>query len=255
MELIHPEYVLYMYQVNNLRVKAAEKITHRDALKYHICRYLALDYMLKIGALEYKLLDIQNKVLKNKRIIELAEEKNISFNEIEKIIKKEFIENDCKVQLMSESVQTAIDNSRQKLLSEEEILEINLYYMTLVRDYSPEINLKNSEEEKLLFETIKDKYISGNLKELKKFEKFEKEELFFDELEAYKLEKERLISLIKNLEEQIVLIKNSFPYTERLEIQDENLFRRKKDSINKQIEEQESEFEELQKRIQKLKNK
>lgn len=252
MELIHPEYVLYIYQVNNLRIKAAEKITYRDSLKYHVCRYLALDYMLKIGALEYKLLDIENKVFKNKRIIELYTENNIPFDEIDKIIKKEFMENDCKVELMAESVQTAIDNSREHILSEDEIIEINLYYMNLVKDYSPEINLKNTEDEKLLFETIKDKYVSGKIKEIKKFEKFEKQELFFDELEAYKLEKERLLGLIKNLEEEIIEIKNTFPYVERREIQDENLFRRKKDSINKQIAEKEMEFDELEKKIKNL---
>lgn len=252
MELIHPEYVLYIYQVNNLRIKAAEKITHRDALKYHICRYLALDYMLKIGALEYKLLDIENKVLKDLRILQLKEEHNISFEEIDKIIKKEFVENDCKVQLMYESVQTAISNSRDHILSEDEIIEINLYYMNLVKDYSPEINLKSSEEEKLLFETIKEKYVNGNIKEIKKLEKFEKEELFFDELEAYKLEKERLLQLIKTIEEQIIQIKNSFPYTERRELQDENLFRRKKDDINRQIAEKEAQYEELENIIRNL---
>lgn len=252
MELIHPEYVMYIYEVNNLRLKAAEKIVYRDALKYHICRYLALDYMLKIGALEYKLLDIRNKVLKNKRILELCEKNNLSFDEIDKIIKKEFLENDCKVELMADSVQTAISNSNMHFLSEDEIVEINLYYITLVKDYSPEINLKSPKEEKLLFETIKDKYASGNIKEMKKLEKFEKQELFFDELEAYKSEKERLITLIKELETQIIEIKNSFPYTERMEIQDENLFRRKKDSINKQIDEAQLEFNELEKKIKNL---
>lgn len=252
MELIHPEYLMYIYEVNNLRLKAAEKIVYRDALKYHICRYLALDYMLKIGALEYKLLDIRNKVLKNKRILELWEKNNISFNEIDKIIKKEFLENDCKVELMANSVQTAISNSNMHFLSEDEIVEINLYYITLVKDYSPEINFKSPKEEKLLFETIKDKYASGNIKEMKKLEKFEKQELFFDELEAYKSEKERLIILIKELEKQILEIKNSFPYTERMEIQDENLFRRKKDGINKQIDEAQLEFNELEKKIKNL---
>lgn len=253
MELIHPEYVLYIYQVNNLRVKAAEKITHRDSLKYHICRYLTLDYMLKIGSLEYKLLDLENKVLKDLRILELLEENDILFDEIEKIIKKEFIENDYKVELMSQSVKTAIDSSREHILSNDEILEINMFYMNLVRDYSPEINLKNSHEENLIFETIREKYITGNIKELKKLEKFEKEELFFDELEAYKIEKERLDELIKKVENQILEIKNSFPYNEKREIQDENLFRRKKDFINKQIAEREVELENLEKRINKLK--
>lgn len=252
MELIHPEYVMYIYEVNNLRLKAAEKIVHRDALKYHICRYLALDYMLKIGALEYKLLDIRNKVLKNKRILELWEKNNISFDEIDRIIKKEFLENDCKVELMADSVQTAISNSNMHFLTKDEIVEINLYYITLVKDYSPEINSKSPKEEKLLFETIKDKYASGNIKEMKKLEKFEKQELFFDELEVYKFEKERLMTLIKELENQIVEIKNSFPYTERRELQDENLFRRKKDSINKQIIEAQLEFDELEKKIKKL---
>lgn len=252
MELIHPEYVLYIYEVNNLRMKAAEKIAYRDALVYHIGRDLALDYMLKIGALEYKLLDIKNKVLKNKRILELLEE-NVPFSDVQKQIKKEFIENDCKVELMCEAVHKAIECSREHVLTEDEIIEINIFYIGLVRDFSPEINLKSSDQERMLFETIREKYVSGNIKELKKFEKFEKQELYFDELEGYKLEKKRLDNLIENIDREIIEIKNQFPFTEKLEIQDENIYRRKKASINSQIEENEELYKELEKKIRKLK--
>ena len=235
MEIIHPEYVKYVYEVNKLRLKLAELITYRDSLEYHITRSLSIDYMLKIGNLEYKLLQIQNSISKNERIIELIKVKNISFKEAVLIVKKEFLEQDCKIALMGEAVDRAISDSQRKILSKEELEELNLYYKPLVRDFSPEINISISDEQKLLFENIKEKYISGNISQMKKFKVFEKSELYFDELEVYKKEKKRLIKLAQVINSENDYMKNMYPYAERTELLDENLLRRKKDSINKEI--------------------
>ena len=54
MELILPEYAKYVYEINYLRLKVSRAIAHRDALKYHICKYIELDYMLKINKLNKK---------------------------------------------------------------------------------------------------------------------------------------------------------------------------------------------------------
>lgn len=253
MEIIHPEYVKYVYEVNKLRLKLAEVITYRDSLQYHITKSLNIDYMLKIGALEYKLLQIQNCIDKDQRIIELINNRNINFKDANSITKKEFLERDCKIALMEEAVNRAINDSHKKILSEEEIIIINSYYMPLVRDFNPEINLNISDEEKLLFEAIKDKYISGNLTEMKKFEKFEKRELYFDELEVLKTEKKRLERLIRKTNEENIEIKNMYPYTEKKELLDENLFRRRKDSINKEIMDKQNSLDDLEKQIDKLK--
>lgn len=253
MEIIHPEYVKYVYEVNKLRIKLAELITYRDSLKYHITKSLSIDYMLKIGALEYKLLQIRNNIKKDNRIIELAETLNVPFDEINAIIKKEFLEHDCKLALMGEAVDKAINASQSKILNEKEIIELNSYYMPLVKDFSPEINSNISDEEKLLFETIKQKYINGNFSEMKKFGKFERDELYFDELDTYKFEKIRLENLIQKVNTENVNIKNMYPYTERLELSDENLLRRRKDKINKEITEQQNILDDLENQIKKLK--
>ena len=253
MEIIHPEYVKYIYEVNKLRIKLAELITYRDSLRYHITKSLSIDYMLKIGVLEYKLLQIRNNIEKDKRIIELLTEKNITIDETNSIIKKEFLEQDCKIALMNEAVEKAISDSNQKVLSEKEIIELNTYYMPLVKDFSPEINYNISDDERLLFETIKEKYINGNILEMKKFERFEKSELYFDELDTYKLEKIRLTNLLKKVNDENSSMKNMYPYTERLELLDENLFRRRKNAINKEISEQQIILDDLENQINKLK--
>lgn len=253
MEIIHPEYVKYVYEVNRLRIKLAELITYRDSLKYHITKSLSIDYMLKIGSLEYKLIKIRNLIEKDNRLIELVTDKEIPFKEAESIIKKEFLEQDCKIALMNEAVEKAISDSHEKILDEKELIELNSYYMPLVRDFSPEINPNNSDESKLLFETIKDKYVSGSISEMKKFERFEKRELYFDELEAYKSEKIRLTELAKEINSENTSIKSMYPYTESIELSDENLFRRRKDTINKKIFEEKKILDDLEKRINKLK--
>ena len=252
MEIILPEYAKYIYEINYLRIKVAKSLAHRDALKYHICKYIELDYMLKVGALEYKQMIIENKVEKAKRMLYYLKEINIHPQELSAIIKKEFEEQDKKIALMGEAVNDAIDMSLKKIPSEDEIIEINSQYLVLMKDYSPEINLNNTEAENNLYQEIVSTYKACNVKAMKKYEKLKKDELFFDELEAYRKEKIRLQALLEKVNNEIVEIKNKFPYTEKIELQDENLFRRRKESINTKIQLLETELEELQKELKKF---
>jgi len=252
MELILPEYAKYVYEINYLRLKVAKTLAHRDALKYHICKYIELDYMLKVGALEYKEQVVENKVNKAKRMVYYLKEMKVKPEDLTDIIRKEFEESDKKILLMADAVNKAIDLSLEKIPTEDEIMELNAYYLMLVKDYSPEINPNNTVEENNLFEEIQNVYKTGNVNSIKKYEKCQKEGLFFDELEVYKKEKVRLEELLNNVNMEIVEIKNKFPYTEKIELQDENLFRRKKESINSKIKELEIEFEKLQNELKNL---
>ena len=90
------------------------------------------------------------------------------------------------------------------------------------------------------------------MKAIKKFDNCKKQELFFDELDIYKQEKVRLEELKNKINAEIVEIKNNFPYTEKLELQDENLFRRRKETINSKIQELEGELALLQKELKKF---
>lgn len=252
MELILPEYAKYIYEINYLRLKVARAIAHRDALKHHICKYIELDYMLKIGALNYKEMIIENKVDKAKRMLYYLKEVKVKPEELPELIKKEFAEKDKEVAILGDAVNAAIDMSLKKIPTEEEILELNSHYLILVKDYSPDINIKNTDEEKALFEEITKVFKNGNVKSIKKYEKCKKDELYFDELEEYKKEKTRLKDVLANTDKEIMEIKNTFPYTEKLSLQDENLFRRRKEGINSRIQELELELETLQKEIKKI---
>lgn len=253
MEIIHPEYVKYVYEVNRLRIKLAELITYRDSLKYHVTKSLSIDYMLKIGVLEYKLLQLKNNIAKDNRIIDLISTMDVPFSDVELIINKEFLEQDCKLALMNEAVEKAISDSNKRVLSEKEIIQLNSFYMPLVKDFSSEVNPNNTEEEKLLFDTIKEKYVTGNIEEMKKFQRFEKGELYFDELDAYKIEKTRLTNLIQKVNSENISIKNMYPYTEKVELSDNNLLRRRKNAINAEIDKSQKIFDDLEKQIKKMK--
>lgn len=252
MEIILPEYAKYIYEINFLRLKLAKSLAHKDALEYHICKYIELDYMLKVGALEYKQMILQNKVEKAKKMIYYLKDMNIKPEELTDLIKKEFEENDKKVALMGDAISDAIDLSLQRIPTEDEVMELNSYYLILMKDYSPIINLNNTEEDNKLFEEIVKAYKSGSVKAIKKYEKCQKEGLFFDELDAYKKEKVRLDELLNKVNGEIVDIKNRFPYTEKIELQDENLFRRRKETINSKIQELEIELDGLQKELKEL---
>ena len=253
MEIIHPEYVKYVYEVNRLRIKLAELITYRDSLKYHITKSLNIDYMLKLGALECKLLKTKGNIEKDQRLIDLIKAENLSFEEANEVVKKEYLEQDYKIALMDETVEKAIKDSRTTVLSEKEIIEINSYYMPLVKDLSPEINPNNTIDEKDLFAAIRSKYINGNISEIKKFKRFEKSDLYFDELEVYKSEKPRLTELVEKVNSEINKIKSVYPYTKKVLVYDEILCRRRKDSLNKEIDENQAILDDLEKQIKKFK--
>lgn len=252
MEIILPEYAKYVYEINYLRIKVSKILVYKAALQYHICKYIELDYMLKIGALEYKERIAENKVNKAKKMLYYIEEHGLNAEELKKIIEKEFEEEDKKILLLGESVNNAIDLSFRRIPTEKEIIELNSYYMEYIQDYSPDININNTKEEKELFKKIEEAYISANLNDMRKFNKIKSNKLYFDELDIYKIEKIRLESLYNKVNSEIIEIKNQFPYTEKLILQDENLFRRKKESINSNIQKYELEFKELEKKLRKL---
>ena len=70
--------------------------------------------------------------------------------------------------------------------------------------------------------------------------------------ETTKSESKAQNELKNKINAEIVEIKNNFPYTEKLELQDENLFRRRKETINSKIQVLEDELALLQKELKKF---
>jgi hypothetical protein len=62
MVVVHPEYAMLILEIHNLREQIADLIVDRDKLMYYDCKTIEMEYMLKIGAIEYKLISIRKYI-------------------------------------------------------------------------------------------------------------------------------------------------------------------------------------------------
>lgn len=243
MVVVSPEFAKLVAVTNESKEKLCKLIVERESLVFHVCKNLKVDYMLKVASLEYNLMKIQNEVLKNKRLVELynqnIDELKINREEVEdKINKKvalEFLEFNRIEKKQLEDIDIAIDLSMTNLLEKEEIDELNGYYLKLQRVLNPALKLKSKIQDDELFDSVEKLYKKGNIKKLKKIAEEYVEEPVVDELDNLEKLKSRYDILIRENQKVITKIKTSFPYNQKIMLEDENLYRRKKDSLNEKI--------------------
>ena len=96
MIFVNPEYVVLLHQVNQKKDELTDKIVEKDRLLAFVCRELKMNYMLKIGSLEYKKMLIENDIKKTERKIEIVKKLKIVTEKtevrVEEKIRKEFSE-------------------------------------------------------------------------------------------------------------------------------------------------------------------
>ena len=243
MVVVSPEFAKLVAVTNESKEKLCKLIVERESLVFHVCKNLKVDYMLKVASLEYNLMKIQNEVLKNKRLVELynqnIDELKINREEVEdKINKKvalEFLEFNKIEKKQLEDIDIAIELSMTNLLEKDEIEEINGYYLKLQRVLNPALKLKSKIQDDELFDSVEKLYKKGNIKKLRRIAEEYVEEPVVDELDNLEKLKSRYDILIKENQNVITKIKTSFPYNQKVMLEDENLYRRKKDSLNERI--------------------
>lgn len=241
MIVIHPEYALLILEINELREEIADLIVEKDELINYVCKDIKIDYILKIGALEYKLTVAENIYLKNLRRLELIEEKlmknlKVNLEAIEKKIKAEFKEKDKIENEMSADIDFAIYMTELELFDYDMIDEMNVDYFKLQTLYNPIFDLEESEEKIKMYKKIEKYYQKGDYKKLHKLAKdYNEDDIFQDEISNLKKLREKYINILEQLGKEVRKIKNTFPYNQRVILQDENLCRRKKDGINRDI--------------------
>ena len=260
MVVVSPEFAKLVAVTNESKEKLCKLIVERESLVFHVCKNLKIDYMLKVASLEYNLMKIQNEVLKNKRLIELynqnINELKINREEVEdKINKKialEFLEFNRIEKKQLEDIDIAIELSMTNLLEKDEIDEINEYYLKLQRVLNPALKLKSKIQDDELFDSVEKLYKKGNIKKLKKIAEEYVEEPVVDELDNLEKLKSRYDILIRENQKVITKIKTSFPYNQKVMLEDENLYRRKKDSLNEKIFSITEENEKIKKEIKNM---
>ncbi len=256
MVIVHPEYAMLILEVNDLREQIANLMVERDQLVCYICKDMEIDYMLKIGALEYKFMVAGNGYRKNVRRLELIDEKikkklPVNMASINRKINTEFKSKAKLEESMSRQIDLAIEITSLEPFDCEAMEEMNWDYFKLQKLYNPIFDLETSEEKEKLYSKIEKYYEKGNSKKLHKLaEDYDDDEIFQDEIANLKLLREKYKRILKKIQKQVTKVKNSFPYNQKLILEDENLCRRKKDSLNREIIEIHTENKKLEKKIQ-----
>lgn len=255
MVVVHPEYALLILEVNDLKEQIANLIVERDMLINFYCKDIELDYILKIGALEYKLIIAENNYLKNLKKLEIIKQKQakkqkVNIINIEKKINSEFKKQTKVEEGMSKSIDLAIEISATEPFDYDLIEEMNVDYFKLQKKYNPIFATSNIDEMNKIFNKIEKYYKKCDFKKLHKLaESCDSEEIFQDEICNLKKIKENYTEILKDCKKQIRKIKNNFPYNQKMILEDENLYRRKKDSINRKITEINMQNKKIEKKI------
>ncbi len=248
MVIVNPEFIKLIKETNSLKEKLCHKIVERESLIFHECKNMKLEYMLRIGNLEYDLMKKQNELLVLKRIKELEKTKKYSEEEIDKKIEIEFSEFKAMEKKLLNDIDIAIDLSMTNLLENEEIKRLNDVYYKLQLILNPDLKLTSTEKEDELFECVKKNYKKGNIKKLEKILEDYKEETIVDEYDNLSKLRNRYSLLISENQKIITKIKMSFPYNQKDTLQDNNLLRRKKDEINSKIYAYDEEIKKIKKK-------
>jgi len=246
--IVNPEFIKLIKETNSLKEMLCHKIVERESLIFHECKNMKLEYMLRIGNLEYDLMKKQNELLVLKRIKELEKTKKYSQEEIAKKVEIEFSEFKVMEKKLLNDIDIAIDLSMTNLLGDKEIKRLNDVYYKLQLILNPDLKLTSSEKEDELFECAKKNYKKGNVKKLEKILEGYKDETIVDEYENLSKLRNRYSLLIEENQKIITKIKMSFPYNQKDTLQDNNLLRRKKDEINSKIYAYDEEIKKIKKK-------
>lgn len=249
MIILHPEFLKTINSINELKESIADLLEEKDYLTYYTCRNIEVDYMLKVGFLESKLLELEVKIEKAKKRIKLIEsyineDKPINNEEIENKLSENFSEIESELNEMKKMVNFAFEycNTDKYEISEDDIKEIRDVYRDVLRKLHPDINPNITPDERRILFQATQYYEERNLKFLRSLkslcirEKTLEETVEIDELEKLQERKKRYEKIRRNIVRSITCMKNIFPYNQIEFLKDENEVRKKKDEINQEIE-------------------
>ncbi len=215
--MMSPEYQKQLEEIERLSTSLSMVILERDELKEVICKNIETRYMMQIGDLEYRCYKAMCEFLRAKRKAELIQ-KCVNRNEIpdmasvEAQLDKEFEAYRLAMEERLRKMNDAIERSRGRYLSEEETAELKKLYRQIVRVLHPDINPDVTPEQLRLYQKAVETYKDGDLETMRFIHVLVMENRP-DVLTMTPNEKiARLNAAIQRVRNEILQIKNSYPY-------------------------------------------
>ena len=219
--IIFPGLLELQKEVEHLRSEISAIILERDQLLYVECVNIENQYMLELGMFEYKAYEIQCAILRLKRKIEMIQTKinrqeKVVLSSIDVALDKEFEEYQKKLEEYMDKVNSALERSKLKLLSADEVKELTKLYRAIVKLLHPDLHTDITEVQMRLFNNAVVAYKNGDIESLRVIHTMIAEPVLpanEDVLSFLVREQKRLSSVIDDLRASIDSIKSVYPYT------------------------------------------
>lgn len=238
------EYNNIISTLQALETELAGLVLERDELIYHVCPKIQTEYMLKIGKLEYAVYEVQIKILRTKRKIEIIQsflnrEQTYNLSDIEKQLDIEHKEYTQKLLDKQKEIDAARlkKSNMGKLLTDEESSELKKLYTQIVKKLHPDINPNTTEQEHSQFNDAVEAYKNANLSELRIIYLLMEKTIptiinTQNTMEKLATKKEMLLNEKSYLKNEIDKIKNTFPYITKDLLLDEKKIQLKIDELS-----------------------
>jgi uncharacterized protein YnzC (UPF0291/DUF896 family) len=242
--MLFPEFEQLKSDVERLRTELSMLIIERDNLWYQECKNIEMAYMLSVGALEYKVYEIECLILRLKRKIELIQEKKnrqekIILSKIEEILDIEFADYQENLNKQVDKINAAFERNKGRLLTDEEKRELKKLYRTIVKSLHPDLNPELSDVKIKLFQNAIEAYEHGDLDAIRIIDAMVSETVIPNEkndgFAVLNKEKERLSKLIQKIKDRISEIKSEYPYTMKSLVQSPQKIKVRKNELNGRI--------------------
>ena len=242
--IVHPE-------VKKLKEELSQLIFEYDNLYGHVCPVIERKYILEFGICEYKLYELELKIDKLKRKIQLIQIEinngnEIDLNRIDEKINEEFEEYEKQIQVQLDEINYLENNIFDKL-SADDAKKLKKLYRILVKKLHPDLNPNQTFFELNLFFRAVKCFEDGNLKGLESVAALLPDEQLEEVSEIDKLEE-----LIREYKDKISDLKNDYPYNKKDLLENRRLGMEYKEMLIGLIKDRKEDIETLENKISEL---
>lgn len=259
--IVLPEFEELKKEVEKLRTELSMLVLERDELRFVICRNIEMEYMLRLGGLEYKAFETQCTYLRLKRKAELLQAKRNrqeapDLKAVEAQLDAEFAEFQTQLSAQIGKMNEALRLSECDCLSDEDNKELKSLYRKVVRALHPDLNPDVTPKQIELFYHAVDAYKAGDLRLLRAIEAMVAEPVLPDTHEdammALIKEHDRLKGYLDEINGSIAAIKEQYPYTLKEYLDDEEKAENRKNELERLIRQYQELISKYEERIKNL---